>query len=156
MDTAMMGDVFNEQLIQERKSHISLLEMEPYSNHTSHPDDHSIPRHCSHSPSQAPALAIPRRTKATGFIEEMTAMKLPTADKTPSSSFIHSAVARGGGKPHRSHKKSAVQLRREQLERKWASEKTPAEGMTRKVTWQTSNGRYRKRVVLDYADRKFE
>ena len=157
MDTAMIGDVFNEQIAQERKSHISLLEMEPHSDSTSHPQDYGTPGTNlarRSAPSQAPAVAVPPQASTTGFIEEMTATTLPAPDKKSSTSFIQSVVARVGGKPNRSHKKSAVQLRREQLEQKWASERTPAEGMTRKVTWQSSNGRYKKRVVLDYADRK--
>lgn len=43
-------------------------------------------------------------------------------------------------------KPSTVQLRRQELERKWAEDRVPTH--TKKVSWQASKGTYKKKVVL--------
>jgi len=45
-------------------------------------------------------------------------------------------------------RRSAIQRRKEQLERKWAQDRPPAH--VRKVKWQARGGAYKKKVVLDY------
>jgi hypothetical protein len=54
----------------------------------------------------------------------------------------------GGGK---AKPKSTVQLRREQLEKKWAEDRVPVH--SRKVSWQVkgTHGSYKKRIELHYA-----
>jgi len=132
--TANIGDVFTEELTQEQnsQSRISLLEMEPRPASTSRPLFNL----------RAPSLNGSKPDKGA-----------PIADKPVAA--VNSVVARFGGKASYSQKKSAVQLRREQLEQKWALDRAPAENMTRKVKWHSSNGSYKKKVTLDYSDNAY-
>jgi len=60
---------------------------------------------------------------------------------------VSAVVRQFGG----SAKKSGVQRRMEELEKKWAEDRVP--NPVKKVTWEPSNGKkgtYRKKVVLDY------
>lgn len=128
---ANIGDVFTEELAQEQsKSHIGLLEMEPFPSST--------------SPSRNLFKPIAPSLNESNYPDKARA-----AD---GGAAVHSVVARFGGRASKSQKKSAVQLRREQLEQKWAADRAPSENMIRKVKWHPSNGLYKKKVILDYSD----
>ena len=159
MDIADIGNVFTNELAQEQRSHIDLIEMPPYrtsSNQMYDPCDlnrTSFVRSDSRS-SQVPALAS--STKNSGFSsKDKTNANALAISKKPASEAMHAVVARFGGKSNMSsRKKSAVQRRREELEQKWAADRSLTENASRKVTWQTSNGRYKKKVVLDFDECK--
>lgn len=73
-----------------------------------------------------------------------------SAAKQQRAQEVACVIAQFGG-PARSYKKSSVQLRREQLEKKWAEDRPLIH--SKKVMWQVANGAYKKQVKLDYLEK---
>jgi hypothetical protein len=100
----------------------------------------SVNKKVTKSASQSPA--------STARTDTTTRSGSSVKKLTPPRSEISHVIERFGGKA-KSYKKSAVQIRREELEKKWAADRLPTH--RRKVKWSSNNGTYKKQVTLDYS-----
>jgi len=153
LDTANIGDIFSEEAALDRLDGCSKGEDFEARNR-----QHSTTTSCTGSTPNRPPFPTARSLVSLEAQSDSRVDKDSSGRNKKSSVVVDGAavsltMARFGHKT-KSQKKSAVQLRREQLEKKWAEDRAPVDSMSRKVKWHASNGCYKKKVILDYSDDK--
>jgi hypothetical protein len=132
-DVATMADIFAEELQFEEKEKYAAPSGK---NHLEQYFDAS--RSLGRSSAASASLAFSTATTITTSKGDSIQKAAPTSE----------VIRKFGGK---AKSKSTVQLRREQLEKKWAEDRVPVH--SRKVSWQVkgTHGSYKKKVELHYA-----
>ena len=153
LDTANIGDIFSEEAALDRLDGCSKgadLEARNHQHSAMTFDERSTPNLL---PFPTARSLVSLAAKSDNCVDNDSSGRNKKSSVVVDGAAVSLAVTRFGQKT-KSHKKSAVQLRREQLEKKWAEDRAPVDSMSRKVKWHASNGCYKKKVILDYSDDK--
>ena len=154
LDTANIGDIFSEEAALDRLDGCSKgadLEARSRQHSTTTFDAGSTPNRLPFPTAARSSVSL--AAKSDNCVDNDSSSRNKKSSVVVDGAAVSLAITRFGHKA-KSQKKSAVQLRREQLEKKWAEDRAPVDSMSRKVKWHAANGCYKRKVILDYSDDK--